>query len=321
MTVQATDYPIRAEVRVALCETNATLRTAFRAALHRRGLRNLEVCRDSAQLLELLDQRLIDLVVCSSDLPGLDFAELMQCIRRRDQGRNPFTMILATVADRSLDEIRRVINAGVDRVAAKPLSMSDMLNHINALATSRKPFVATPGYVGPSRRAAVRPEQRDQDVLVVPNTLRAKIRDRLSDGELEKLIDAGMAGVERLRTHNTCVAISRSVRRLAEHFQAEGSFLKAGLEISRLIGMTDALEQHYRGGDNDHFSDVASSLALLVGLLVRLDVYSPQASLVTLELMLRLADVISQIGQSDPESVLLVREIAQTVRGFVTSVG
>ena len=144
------------KVRTVLCETNPALRSGLQAALYGRGLRDVIICKDGPGLVKTLEDEVIDLIVCDVDLPGFDFCQMAQSVRQRDCGRNPFAMIISTLSDASVGEVRKVINAGVDRVVRKPMSMTVLTGHVDALTQSRRPFVATERYVGPSRRAQVR---------------------------------------------------------------------------------------------------------------------------------------------------------------------
>jgi CheY-like chemotaxis protein len=279
-------------------------------------MREMEICKDSGGLLNLLNNQIIDLVICATDLPGLDFCDMMQQIRHGTIGRNPFTLVLATVGDATIDEIRRIVNAGVDRVVRKPMSMGDMVACVNALASTRKPFVATESYVGPSRRAAGRSEVDAGEVMEVPNTLSAKLGGGdLPDSRVEGMIDKGMNSLTRLRAHNSCLAISRSVQRIAQHFQRNGQG-RITNELARLMSMSEAVDRRYRGTANAHLAEVAVSLGMLVDVLQALPPESSRHLTVTVELLEKLGEVVRLVDQSDPHVAKTVQSIAETVRGF-----
>ena len=313
-----TDYPITSDVRVALCETNGTLRGAFQTALYRRGFREMEVCRDSGSLLSFLDSQVVDLVICSSDLPGIDFPYLVQQIRRQTVGRNPFTTILATVGETTLEEVRQIINSGVDRVVRKPISMGDLMNYVNSLASNRKPFIATEEYVGPSRRAAPRPDSENL-AIEVPNTLRAKLLDRGSQADLGQVIAASMDGLNQLREQNANLAIWRSVRRIGRLLTQPEHLERVEDELYRLDALCLEIEARYRDSENEHYCEIAQCLAQCAELLRRLPDHSLASQAVTLSLMEQLGDVFRKPGQCDPETVAFVQQIAGAVRNFLNS--
>jgi len=303
------DYPVRNGVRVALCETNSMVRSAFQTALFRRGLRDLEVCRDSGSLLAYLDRQLVDLVICANDLPGMDFPIMVQQIRQQAVGRNPFTMILATTGDSTVAEIRQIVNSGVDRVARKPLSMTAMLGYFNGLSAVRKDFVATADYVGPSRRAGLRPDQNDNELTEVPNTLRAKLLDKHLADDLDRAVLAAMDDLQRAREQNSCWAICRSVGKIVLMLRSGAAPERVAAETARLSMLSAAFEHRYRGGAYDHFADIANCLMAL------LDKSPPGPVLPSL--LEKLSAVIHRFGQSDPQTGEIVRDIAATVRRFL----
>jgi len=311
------EHAVRSDVRIALCETHPALRSGFQTALYRRGLRNIEVCKDSGALIGLLQTEIIDLVICATDLPGLDFYDLIQQIRHGIIGRNPFTLVLATIAEATLDDIRHIMNAGVDRVAVKPLSMADMTACINALANARKPFVATDSYVGPSRRGTVRVEQGG-DGMDAPNTLQAKLAGLPGEARLESLIGRGRAAVGTLRLQTSCQAIARSAHRVAVHFQHRLPG-QIGKELARLRSMSEGLESRYRDSGQSYLAEIAASLALLADLLGTFPPGQPRLLAIAIELIEKLGEAIRLAGLGDPHGAKAARSIAASVQGFAKS--
>jgi DNA-binding NarL/FixJ family response regulator len=308
------DHPVRSDVRIALCETHPALRSGFQTALYRRGLRNIEVCKDSGALLALLQTEIIDLVICATDLPGLDFYDLIQQVRHGTIGRNPFTLVLATVGEATLDDIRHIMNAGVDRVAVKPMSMADMTACVNALAMGRKPFVATDSYVGPSRRGTARVEQGG-DAMDAPNTLQAKLAGPPGEARLEALIGRGRASVTTLRLQTSCRAIARSAHRVASHFQHRQPG-PVGKELGRLRALCEGLEQRYRDTGQGYLAEIADSLVVLTGLLADFPPGQPRLLAIAIELLEKLGEAMRLAGLGDPPVAGTVRSIAASVRGF-----
>jgi len=313
------EHAVRSDVRIALCETHPALRSGFQTALYRRGLRTIEVCKDSGALIALLQAEIIDLVICATDLPGLDFYDLIQQIRHGTIGRNPFTLVLATVGQATLDEIRRIMNAGVDRVAVKPLSMADMTACVNALATVRKPFVATDSYVGPSRRGAARAEQGGEG-MDAPNTLRAKLAGLPGEARLDALIGRGRAAVGTLRLQTSCQAIARSAHRVAVHFRHRLPG-QVGKELARLRSMSEGLDARYRDSGQTYLAEIAASLALLSGVLADFPPGQPRLLGIAIELLEKLGEAIRLAGLGDPHMASSARSIAASVQGFAYQMG
>jgi len=312
------EHPVRSDVRIALCETHPALRSGFQTALYRRGLRNIEVCKDSGALIGLLQAEIVDLVICATDLPGLDFYDLIQQIRHGAIGRNPFTLVLATMGEATLDGIRHIMNAGVDRVAVKPMSMADMTTCVNALANARKPFVATDSYVGPSRRGIARVEAGGEG-MNAPNTLQAKLAGMPGEARLEALIGRGRAAVGTLRLQTSCLAIARSAHRVAVHFRRRLPG-QIGKELARLRTMSEGLELRYRDTGHGYLAEIAGSLVLLTGVMA--DFPPGQARLlgVAVELLEKMGEAVRLAGLGDPHVAGTVRSIAASVEGFAKTI-
>jgi DNA-binding NarL/FixJ family response regulator len=314
------DHPVRSDVRIALCETHPALRSGFQTALYRRGLRNIEVCKDSSSLISLLQTEIIDLVICANDLPGLDFCDLIQQIRHGNVGRNPFTLVLATVADATLDDIRRIMNAGVDRVAVKPMSMGDMTACVNALANSRKPFVATESYVGPSRRGAVRADQRSDEAMEAPNTLQFKLTGQVPENRLDGVIGQGRNSLSSLRDRTACLAVSRSAHRVTGHYRRHGGGA-IGRELTRLRTLSEALENRYRANADYHLCEVAASVSQLADLLMNFPSGQERQMPVAVALLDKLGEVVRLAALGERQAAATIHSIVQSVQGFVSGLG
>jgi DNA-binding NarL/FixJ family response regulator len=314
------EHPVRSDVRVALCETHPALRSGFQTALYRRGLRNIEVCKDSGALITLLQNEIIDLVICATDLPGLDFCDLIQQIRHGNVGRNPFTLVLATVADATLDDIRRIMNAGVDRVAVKPMSMGDMTACVNALAVSRKPFVATESYVGPSRRGTARADQRSDEAMDAPNTLQFKMTGSVPEQRLDLVIGQGRNDLISLRDRTTCLAVARSSRRVIGQFNRHGAGAIAR-ELTRLHALSATLESHYRASSDYYLSEVATNISQLADLLLAFPAGQEGQMQVAVALLDRLGEVVRLAALGERQAVTTMRSIIKSVQGFIGGLG
>jgi DNA-binding NarL/FixJ family response regulator len=310
------DHAVISDVRVALCETHPALRSGFQTALYRRGLRNIEVCKDSGSLISLLQTEIIDLVICATDLPGLDFCDLIQQIRHGNVGRNPFTLVLATVADATLEDIRRIMNAGVDRVAVKPMSMADMTVCVNALAVSRKPFVATDSYVGPSRRGMARADERSDEAMEAPNTLQFKMTGLVPESRLDLVIGRGRTDLISLRERTACLAVARASRRVSGQFHRHGAGA-IGRELARLRALSDSLENRYRASADYYLTEVAANISQLADLLGAFPPRQENQMLVAVALLDKLGEVVLRAAFGERQEAATMRSIVKSVQGFV----
>jgi hypothetical protein len=118
-------------------------------------------------------------------------ARLMAAVRHGDVGMNPFMPMISVTNTPTADQVRALVDAGVDDVLPYPWSDSYVDARLENLIHNRKPFVVTSDYVGPDRRQKPRDGARHVvDPFPVPNALRAKALDRMPDDKLLELIRA-----------------------------------------------------------------------------------------------------------------------------------
>lgn len=295
-----------------LCETNPALRAGLQAALFGKGLRELLICRDVVDLTAVLHETFVDLVICDVNLPGLDFCDMAQRIRRKTVGRNPFTLLIATLNDASVSEVRRMVNAGADRVLRKPVPMNVMLDNIDALLRQRRPFVATDNYVGPTRRALPRPEDSRDELLTVPNTMRARVFDKTDTGRLLLLVEESWRKLEQLKSVTSSASIIRLIGRVLAHYDGAMDIRSLRTDLNRLVAVSRSLMRRNRGRA-DHVAGLASSLISVTAQIAQAPL-SPQKT--HLRLLAQLGEVIKRITSARHDSVDVIQQIALTVEQY-----
>ena len=86
-------------LRMVLGESDPAMSASMGQSLRNRGIRQLQTCTGTDQLFNSLDSEIVDLLVYDYDMLGNDFIDVMQRIRRKARGKNPFVIIVATVKD------------------------------------------------------------------------------------------------------------------------------------------------------------------------------------------------------------------------------
>lgn len=308
------------DVCVALCEASPSLRSAFQTVLYRAGLRRIEICKDSESLLALMKCETVDLAICPADLPGPNFCDVMRFIRHKTVGNNPFVQVIATVEQPDFTIVRQLINSGVDRVLCTPLTMGTIKTNVESMMRSRKPFVATADYVGPSRRGIERFDQ-DLELLVdAPNTLRVKREGRVTQGAMRMMIDEGVNSLFQVRAVTSNKAVYRALRRLTDGLALRKSGAMLGGEIDRLLARSQDMERINRDMSNDHIAEIAASLTLLTQM-IRILPPTSTPFLVAVELLQKLGEVIVNVGRDVADSTAVIRVIAEAARHFALTDG
>jgi len=299
-------------VRAALVESSATLRGEMRSALVEKGIREPIVCKSMDKFIDIAGQEVLDLVVCDSGAFGAEFSAAMQRIRQNALGGNPFVVVIATLQDASLSQVQMALNGGVDDLLRRPAPAKRIIDRIDYLVKDRKPFVTTRGYVGPTRRSFSRAND-DAELLEVPNTLRSKVVDKVSDAKLKKAIRSAVAGLKEKMAQHPLSGIDRLIQRALAWQGGGGEELRRDFVYLNALALD--MSSHYRGGPYDHIADLAMALANLAKKIA--DQAPAGLRQLDLDLLRNLGSVIRSSIAAEEESNAVVHEIAVTVEKFI----
>jgi len=178
------------------------------------GLRDMAICKDGGQLRQAIVDS-VDVILCDVNVPGIDFLELAQTIRQNRLDANPFVIMIAMARKTDGIDPKRVLASGVDDLILKPAEAELVVGRVAGFASRRGPFVITPSYVGPGRRGMKRADGSDEEMVEVPNTLRAKVAQRMAVADLGRILENGRATLNESRTQSAMRVVARLTRQLA----------------------------------------------------------------------------------------------------------
>jgi CheY-like chemotaxis protein len=168
-------------IRMLMGEPNPQVRSSFRSALFRSGLRGIEDCSSALRSHELLTEQMFDLIVLDADMEDSDVLGLVRLLRENKLGKDPFTNVIL-IADPPLSErARSMVRAGADAILIRPVSVQVLEAKIGQLIEARRPFVVTQDYIGPERRTEARPEGMPIPQMPVPSNLRNRACGKTDD--------------------------------------------------------------------------------------------------------------------------------------------
>jgi len=78
--------------------------------------------------------------------------KMIEFLRRNDATPNRYISIIVVAPNLTPKGISALRDLGVNEIAAKPCSVDQLIQRIEAVANKPRPFVERPTYVGPSRR-------------------------------------------------------------------------------------------------------------------------------------------------------------------------
>jgi len=288
-------------------------------ALNGRGIKHISESGASVErLFSALDSEIVDLIVCDVDMLRDRFVDVMQHIRKKARGMNPFVLIVAAVDDSRTETVRRLVKAGVDDLIRRPVTSQGLFESIDNLMESRKPFVVAHDYVGPTRRANGRGEGPGGTPLFeTPNTMRSRAVDEVSEEELRQMVDAAVGDLRDKQLVAIGAQIDFVASKLAETYVAAQSAAERHAEVQAMLhkvaALGDDLRNRCRGTQFERIGDLAS---VMLALTQRIERTSIGRSTTEVQLLVRLARAIHRALAVERQSVDVMSEIADTIAKF-----
>lgn len=305
--------PKLSEIHMLLGEGNRDMRLSLKSALFTRGFREIDTCAMGDQIPERLNTRLVDLLIYDYALPGGDFFDNIQRIRRAAVGRNPFMVMIATLPNADASIVSRVLNSGVDDLIVKPMTFERLFDRIRGLTLRRRPFVAVRSYIGPTRRSTPRPD--DKDLIQVPNTLRAKMVEGATNADVQRIVETAAVGLKGKQSEATAYELERLMERVSEFFEGKASESDLKGDLNRMIMVGNDIRSQFVAAGANHLGDLA---AMLVALAQRILADPAIRRMKELLLLTNLVAAIKRALTTESEAIETMREIATTIGGFTT---
>jgi len=164
------------KIWISIAVMDGTPASYWRSICHTAGLRRPSFISAFADLRAELHQEEIDCLLITISRGGFPAAtRTIKAIRNGQLGRDPFLPIVVASDPPGEDVLRPLIDAGVDAVLVRPLSVGKICDRLRLLTTQRRPFVVTADYIGPDRRQTPRPGSLEIPLMEVPNALADRI--------------------------------------------------------------------------------------------------------------------------------------------------
>jgi DNA-binding response OmpR family regulator len=285
----------------------------LRAALETFGIQNISYCKDTDAMLDRMDDGMVDLLLCHSDEVGESFPKVIQDIRRKSRGRNPFVIVIATVTDSTISEVKSLLDGGVDDLIRSPISSERLLAGIEKFTKQRKPFVASHDYVGPTRRSEKRDAADPTGLFEAPNSLHCKVMQNVSDDELQRMVDVGQFELGDRRLEATAIEIDKLAKIVKKRYTPEDGGEALAPLLARLSVLADDL---FVKSSGTSFHQVGNLTKILASLVRRIDIKLPQPVTTDVELLNKLAQAIRRSVTVERHAVELMQEIIETVAGY-----
>ena len=296
-------------VSLVLVDANRDIRSSVRASLRLEGFGEVRDTHKIARAKEWVEESPPDLLVADAHFFESESCGLFREIRHQFLGADPFVPIIAVAAPSLPPQMRKVIDTGVDHIVVKPVTISELLERIQALVEKRKPFVVTCDYIGPDRRKEPRPGEK-APLIDVPNALRAKA---IRSPQLQSLRDdirAATAEINRRKMERDAYQIAWLVSRIAD-----GDPARRRSHLARLLEITGDLERRLDGSSMDHVSELCRSLMQVAEKMSQ--VQGPDGR--DMKILRHSAAAIHAAFPDGGESAGIARDIARSISRFAAN--
>lgn len=245
--------------RVVLVEPKPETLVALRDGLRNHGFSEVVAIGNLGQLEDLVSEDLIDLVICDSEVDNQGFPAFANVIRQGGHGPNPYLATIATTELPTEENVKRVIEAGIDNILVKPLSVQAIIDRITAIVHMRKSFVVSADYIGPDRR--LRPRQQVCLPLVqVPNTLKERFNGTYDKERILSEIEKTTQLVNEQRTTQNAVLINEILNQIIPHFQSGEPEDAVLIHLHHLLRSAHDIARRTKTSGDEHVSGLCSAL-------------------------------------------------------------
>jgi DNA-binding response OmpR family regulator len=306
-------------VRLVVCD-DPYQTNSLKEALRAFGIGNVRSCDNVSTMMRYLDDSLIDLLLYDVDTAGDALLGVTSRIRRHHQGRNPFVIVIATIADATRDTVGQLIDAGIDDLLRKPVSQDRLFGSIERFTRTRKLFATSYDFVGPSRRSANRDAADPSGLIQVPNTLLCKVTRGMDDSSVQRLVDVACFELEDRQVE----AHARTLERLSgvahATFQGQGHGDAFGSQIDLLAKTASGFRARIPVTASPQLGDLANILLSLTDRLAQPNRCKTSAA-TDVELLSKVSQAIRRAVTVEQSAVQLMQDIVDTVSGPATLSG
>jgi DNA-binding response OmpR family regulator len=310
------DAPQYERLRVAIGDGDPAAATEMKDALHARGVIEVIQCYNTERLFRALDDEIVDLLIYDYHMLDERFVEVMQRIRRKEVGQNPFVTIIATIRDSKAETVRRLIDAGVDDLIRVPISIDRVFESIGKSARRRRPFIVSYDYTGPARPTARNGAKPADTGVKVPNTLKSRAFDGLPEDEIRAAVEQAVGEMVAKQLETCGVEIDRLVKRVADNYASvDGSDRNVAMRgtLDKVATAASNLQHRVAGTSSERVSDLAATLIPITQRILE----APQGrAAIEVQLLSQLATAVRLALSVDGDANPTIRQITDTVGSF-----
>ncbi len=297
-------------VKMVLGDQNRDLRGALIAILRQHGFHNVVHSGTMPIIEETAAANRADLIVCDVDLAEGDFCKLSKDIRHNLIGRNPFLVIMALADQPDQEQVRKIVNAGVDDLILKPISAGLIAERIINLTKSRKEFIVTTDYIGPDRRKpGAKRKGQEIPTISVPNPLAVKTSDG-SMAEMEEHMQSVLMMINEQKVERHAFQVEYLVNKIMPIYR-QGTTKEVIPLVERLVKVSEDIRARLETTKYAHVSELCNSMHEVAERISKRPL-KPEGK--DVKLLPNLAQAINRAFAADHEDVEVARHISRSVK-------
>ncbi|MBF0186182.1 MAG: response regulator transcription factor [Magnetococcales bacterium] len=255
-------------VRMLLGEPNANLRHTFRQAFFREGFRGIDDCGSVEQITECLAKKQYEILLLDADMNGDDTLSLIRRLREKRLSRDPFPNVILITDPPQAERAKQIASSGADVILIRPTSIQTILERINLLIKSRRPFVVTQTYIGPERRNGSRSEAMLIPQIDVPNNLKNRAYGMTDDSLYLKSVSAVWGIIRQQRIERLIYQVGWLSKHLLPH-EDDDSLPKNVKHIAMIEAALKSLNQWIDTVEHEKIYQVKRKLDEKANLILR----------------------------------------------------
>ena len=160
-------------LKILLVDDNHHMRMLLTEILRAIGVRDVFEATDGAEALQLMRSHAIDIIMTDLAMHPLDGIDFVRLLRNSPDSPNPMAPVIMITGHSTMKRVNEARDVGVTEFLSKPVTAKGVLDRINRVVESPRPFVRTGDYFGPDRRrrndpAYDGPKRRASDGVVSP---------------------------------------------------------------------------------------------------------------------------------------------------------
>ena len=237
------------DIGVVLLEAQYNIRSIIKHALMDIGCRNLYECGTPEEARNLVRMMGPELLLADLDAGRQEVCDLVEDIRYRRCGADPFLVVIATTWEPSPGKVRRAIDSGIDDIVTKPISVSILKDRVENQIHNRKNFVATASYLGPDRRHEGEREDDETTVIRVPNNLRYKVTGDAGAVVDDRAVAETMEAITHQKIQRISIEVTGHALQLENLVVSGAAAGRTRIKIDEITRNTDEIAR-YLSGEN-----------------------------------------------------------------------